>query len=309
MKTSISLDKSNSDLIVEEAQIVPYLSEQIVVDLMNSLNITQNQMTHQFHKGYLSRFISFLDGSTQRSQDVVNQRAFKSFEALSLWMLELTRQGSFTNQSITLISNRLTETREYIEILSNVSLQNRELLKNLKRNISSHIDLLHNEVQRLDTKVEAYQRITDVFSGWESGRLYKDYPPLIQAIFVFQDLSRGHEGSLLFANKREVIIDKASLHLKKVTTNTNTSDFLPLVTWAEKFSSTEIPEKTTVIEYLLSRNNNGKLSRFLVEYPNSKSLTSWMKREQNSGHLPTVIRSRLLLEKLMDEIINNPGKG
>ena len=302
MNTLISPNNQFPSRLESELDRIPQLSERMLVDLINGLDVANEQISFKANQSFLPRLLGFFDGSSQQREKIIEQNFHESLNILSFWVKSLTSKGSFTNKALSFVSDKL---RENSQELQKFSADNREMIFSLENAVKEKIQILSDQVKKLEIKQRAHIRINEVTEAWANNRYYIDYPPLIQAVLAIDDLSRGDEGKLIYRDQklRNLMLDKVSNQLKTCI-DLPTSDFLPLVEWMSSFGIPKSSEDKEVAYYLIARKNrkNQNLPCFIEEYINFERTPDWVVNSQDNGEIPVILHGRLLLECLATDI-------
>ncbi|UKP01544.1 YjcZ-like family protein [Nostoc sp. UHCC 0870] len=303
MNTLIFTNNQFPSKLESELDRIPQLSERMLVDLVNGLYVANEQISFKANQNLLPRLLGFFDGSSQQREKIIEQNFYGSLNILSFWVKNLTIKGSFTNKALTIISNKLIETRQNLET---ISADNIELISSLEAVVNEKINILSSEIKEIKIRQRTQIRIDEVTQAWANNRYYIDYPPLIQAILAIDDLSRGDVGEFLYRDEQlyNLMLDKISNQLKACIGLSN-SDFLPLVEWMSSFGIPKLPEDKEVVSYLIVRKNRKKMPHFIQEYINFEKTPDWFINSQDNGEIPVILHSRLLLECLASDISDN----
>lgn len=300
MNTSITNNNQFPSKLESELDRIPQLSERMLVDLVNGLDVANEQISFKENQSFLPRLLSRFDGSSQQREKIIEQNFYESLEILSLWAKSLTSKGNFTNQALSFVSDKLRENSQELE---KFSADNREMIFSLEKVVENEIEILSQKIEHLEIKQQATIRINEVIQAWANNRYYIDYPPLIQAFLAIDDLSRGEVGNLIYQDEQlhNIMLDGVSNQLKKII-DLPTSDFLPLVEWMSSFGMPRSPEDKEVIYYLIARKNRNNLPRFIAEYIDFEKIPDWVVKSQDEGEIPVILHGRLLLEFLANDI-------
>ena len=101
----------------EESVKIWYLTEKVLCDLTDGLKVIDNQLYFRSNQTNVYRFISLFYGSSERRQQMIDQGMLVSVDVLITWVTELTKHGNFTNKSIIKVSDELSTTWEFANIL------------------------------------------------------------------------------------------------------------------------------------------------------------------------------------------------
>lgn len=296
MNSSIKQDKLYpSEEITEELKNIPHLSERMLVDLVNGLEVTEDLLKFKENQGGFSRFVGFIDGSNRRRQIMIEQNHQRSLESLTSWVLELTKNGTYTNKAITYIGDRLIETRKAVQQLMDLSMKNHSLvqehevkLKHLEEYIQNTREELGRRIEAVKNENDARYRIDEVVEAWKADAIYSGYPPYIQMLFVIQDLNRGDEGHILFSNTRyKAHIFNIIINTLKYKYNIGKTDYRSLKMMLTSYCSVDSNLRRDITCYLCEATNGSLLLSSIRDYVESNAVPSWLEESQKQGKLST----------------------
>src|SRR5262245_27579121 len=98
-------------MLDEQIKSLPHLSERMLLDLVNGLEVVESHLRFRNERANFKRLLAFFAGSDQRLQQLIDQTMLVSLCSLLFWVGELTDSGRVTNQALTIVATRLTETR------------------------------------------------------------------------------------------------------------------------------------------------------------------------------------------------------
>lgn len=290
---------------LDECRNVPHLSERIIVDLVNGLEVSDNHIKFKQSQSRLFRVIGILNGSSQRREILIQEQHQKSLEALVDWVEELTKHGTYTLRIMERVAIHCNQIEiDFARFTGQVTEEFRRQ-RALLDQLQNALDRLSLEVKEHLERLEGHTRIHEFFAAWKSGRIYNGYPPLVKATFAVDDFSRAEEGSMVFEVPRnrafflDCLIDVLNdeLGLSKLV-------WKPLTEWTKRGIPSFAMPRRKVAEYLLVPNMDRNLHTVLGIFALTQRLPDWLEQEQEEGVLQGYYETTGLVEALIEESLS-----
>ena len=308
-------NKLEDKMLKSEFKNVPELSEKMLVDLINGLEVSSGQIKYRDQQDGFSRFIGFCDGSNRRRDSIISMQHQHSLENLTSWAIELTRDGRHTTETLMSVINTLNDVRKTLNDTIMFSVENRHIiehqenkLQTLSNYISNKISTLESEVRRVEIKTDAHLHLTSVTEGWKSGRLFYGYPLIVQTCLVLHELYHGHQaGHILFSEKKYIktVID-TTVNVLYGHFNIKNNTYHSIRNWLKEYNNSwesisnniETPLRKEVTCYLFGNNENKPIQKLLSDYTLSSKFpdgveNDYKRRESGMYDTPQLIETIL----------------
>ncbi len=293
---------SKVDAILQEMYNVPHLKEKALADLVNGLEVGKNLITYKSEQGFFSRCIGALDGSNRRCEIIIQKQTQTALETLTDWMIDLTREASFTQEGVVKIANKLQDTRNDLMEVGKVALENRHAILFLERKLTDLGQNMNCELGEMRSRLEKLElkdTIDEVMEAWKSGRLFKGYPVLIQGAFAIDNLLRGSQGERIRTDTRlkAYLSDKVVNILSEAQDDRHLYGSLARV-WLPQLKCNH-QVKSEVTAFGLYTNDKAPLHCALAAIVSTGTIPDWVEQEQRNG-----MQVQFDCEDLTEELIH-----
>lgn len=282
----------------EESAQVPHLSERLLVDTVNGLDVLDDQLRYMSKQGLVSRCLGFFDGSNRRREIIIQQTQQQSMRGLLSWVEELTHNASITCEALSQTRKRLETTRGDLLQVARHSVHNRELIEENTERIS-HIE------QRLDVEIETRLQALEIdneinkkCTAWQAGSLYANYPTLIQAAYVIDDLIRGARGHRICDEHRDYLYNAVVVGLKSMGFEPGAP--LSLDDWL-RGALVNGQERQQVAIWLLCHSSKSLLHNAIGQSAELGKPAVWVREEISNGRLLPYYKPSGLVRELRRE--------
>ena len=182
--------------LADTRDIMPGLPQKIVLDVVNSINVTQDLERVQNGRSKLRhRLIDSITGAGAKRQKTVNENHTEAIRGLFDFAVGLAKSIELTKSAVIQINNQLQEVHRNIEYLATDVYE-------LHDRLEQHIDWSQQRIHQLQEAItqvaieeRANKHLERVIDKWAAGRL-NQYSPLSQLYVVIDDLYWGNFGEL-----------------------------------------------------------------------------------------------------------------
>lgn len=298
----ISEDIPLMRIVKTQANNVPPLGEKMLVDLVNGLDVAGPLIAAQKQRGFLTFVWESIDGSSNRRSALINERHQEALTVILRWLLELTEKTGLSQRAMTEVAVRLAETRRVLADMADVHCEHRDVLERHEKQIQA----LSLQVKEHDVRLNALERrlgareyLDSVLTKWKAGRLFRDYPPMIQAAFALMEIARAEEGMELLATQRQLVADQMGAVLMQ--TPLRQIDYAPVSCWLQAQDPLD-PELQPIAEYLLAEGSfQQKPMRHLL-LCSGGTRPAWFSELQRNGHVSGFLNMQDCLMRLIEEV-------
>ncbi|MDF0728679.1 diguanylate cyclase regulator RdcB family protein [Cytobacillus sp. S13-E01] len=299
-----SVEKNTENEIQEFVNNLPILKEKMMVDFINGLEVSNDHLQVRSKRGSLfSRFWDGITGTRFERQQRVDEQFQRSLETVNIWLQQLQGHQLETYRAITIVSDKLYETRQGIEKLVKSHLKLRSEVEELEERFNQFalvsnqkMTRFQEEIERLGLRQSAMIALDNVFYSWESGTRFRGFSPLIQLLLVLEELywSPFGEYDKLDPEFRNQLRDRCIIQMKKLTGYSGKT-ILPTKTWLEHITTAPALQKEAVQSLLGPAQRDISLSQMVLVASKSNNLIELKKGA------PIVLTSSRLSEHLIKE--------
>lgn len=266
----------------DECDQVPHLAERLLVDTVNGLDVVDDHLRFKSSQGLFSRLMGKVDGSGRRREIIIQQTQQQTMRGLLVWVEELTHNSSITFEALRGTRTRLEKTRKGLVEVAQHSIRNRQI-------IDEHAERIFRIEQRLDGEIESRLQYLEIdneirrrCTAWQAGRLYTDYPAVIQSAFVVDDLVRDTQGCCISEEHREYLVDSIVAVMKSLDFEPNVP--LSLDEWL-RGAIVGSEEKREVARWLLCHRPDALLHCAIGQSAELALVVPWASDEKRKGRL------------------------
>jgi hypothetical protein len=286
----------------EELDNVPCLSQKILMDLANGIEVTGEKIRYVSSQGTLSKIIGFIDGSNERRSHIIIEGHQAVMESVICWMSELTSHVDCTMKADAEIIDKLTQAREYMMGLSRLALENRERIEAQIQKLNSieqKVNNLHVDMKHFKSK----DLIDKIITSWEAQKIFNGYSPLVQVAFLLEELDRRHRNCGIHLSKENLqyTIERILIGLKSLY-GIRPDTFLRFVEWLDRFVIGMGSERNILTAYLLEPKKSSPLLAVISQYAETENISEEFMKENRISYF---YRNELLIERLARETLGS----
>jgi hypothetical protein len=201
------------DELASLCQVLPCVPEKFIVDFANGLNVSHDHVRAQRARtGFFARCQDFLSGQGARRQNEVDANLAGSLDASLDWLTRLTESQARSNLAISRVSERVNLLMLDLAAVANHSETLAEKLSASARSLERRIDMIENEVARVDFIQRVQLNLDQVFNRWRAGKFSglspagRCYAAMVSLYWgAFGDYCRFHDGA-----QREAFVEDAA---------------------------------------------------------------------------------------------------
>ena len=168
-------------------QQVPIISDKILVDLVNGIQVNDDLIRFRQNRGFIGRLFDGITGSDHDRQILIDSNLNVGMKSLHQWVLALADNLRISNIALEITQTKLLETRnalrnhrQEIDIL-------KQITEHLQIQLNDHEQRIHNLEQRV-YRIETIQKIDAIIVAWKSGRTYQGFHWAVQIAFVIREI-------------------------------------------------------------------------------------------------------------------------
>jgi len=168
-------------------QQVPIISDKILVDLVNGIQVNEDLIRFRQSRGFIGRLFDGITGSDRDRQILIDSNLNVGIKSLRQWVLSLADNLRISNVALEITQAKLLETRN--------ALRNHRQEIDILQQITEHLQAqLHDHEQRIQKleqrvyRIETIQKIDAIIKAWRSGRTYQGFHWALQITFVIKEI-------------------------------------------------------------------------------------------------------------------------
>ena len=284
--------------LTEECKTVPHLSERLLVDSINGLEVVDDQLRFKSKQSRFSRLLGTIDGSNRRRELIIQQTQQEMMRGMLTWVEELTHYSTVTTRALAATRQRLDKTRSDLLAVAKHSMENRQLIEQHAERIDAIESKIRDDIEKRLDVLDAKNNIDKTCRAWEAGRLLGGYPQIIQVAFAVDCLLRGKVGHIIIDQHEDYLYDSIVAVMArfgyKGDTAISIEDILENTIIANE-------DKRQVAAYLLDISNNTPLHKALSESTATGNLPAWVLEEKKIGNFHPSYRPRAFARSLQRE--------
>lgn len=190
------------DISITTQEKYPHLTDKLVVDLINGIEVIKdhNKVSESVSSSRVKRFLGGLSGSSRHRQDLINKNVAESLHATSQWLQTHESDFLIVNNSLSVISEKLLQTRQGVmqldrKLNSHVD-DLRQSIAELEQVTTNKSQQLQNHIETIDIRTRAENQLHSEDKKWQAGKLQK-LPPELK-VYVFLDNLRNGAFSVYY---------------------------------------------------------------------------------------------------------------
>jgi hypothetical protein len=276
-----------NDLQEKESKI-PIITDKILVDLVNSIQVNDDLISFRQKQGLFGQFFDSLTGADRKRQLAIDKNVNIAMQSLHSWVLDIANNLNVSNNAIITIEEKLIETRQAIRNQR----QDINLLQDIVNQLKHRVDNHEHRILKLEQRVyrtEVQHRIEDAIATWQSKQTYQGFHWAIQVAFVTREIVDYALGDY----ERLIIKDKDKQLRQSISNRILATDnIIP----DNSFSLTELLN----LSYSETSEENQELAGYLLEV---ESIS-----EQRLGKTPYLFTLGKTLELAQQQQHQDPAK-
>jgi len=180
-------NKSFPQTLQDLQQRVPIVSDKVLVDLVNGIQVNQDLIRFRQNRGFLGHLLDGFTGSDRNSQILIDNNLNVGMQSLHQWILSLSDNLRISNVALEITQSKLLEARnalrnhrQEIDLLTQIT-------DHLQIQLNDHEQRIHN-LERRVYRIEVIQEIDRIITSWSSGRTYQGFHWSVQIAFVIREI-------------------------------------------------------------------------------------------------------------------------
>ena len=168
-------------------QQVPIVSDKVLVDLVNGIQVNQDLIRFRQNRGFIGRLLDGFTGGDRERQILIDINLNVEIQSLHQWVLALSDNLRISNVALEITQTKLLEARNAI--------RNHRQEIDLLKQITDHLQIqLNDHEQRICNlekrvyRIEVIQEIDAIITAWSSGRTYQGFHWSVQIAFVIREI-------------------------------------------------------------------------------------------------------------------------
>ncbi|WYL95119.1 MAG: diguanylate cyclase regulator RdcB family protein [Gloeotrichia echinulata IR180] len=292
----------NFDELQRKESEIPIITDKILVDLVNSIQVNDDLISFRQKRGLFGQFFDNLTGADRKRQLATDKNVNIAMQSLHSWVLDIANNLNVSNNAIITIEEKLIETRQAIRNhrqdinLLQEAIQSQQQQINLLTDIVNQLQYRvgdhEHRILKLEQRVyrtEVQHRIEDAIATWQSKRTYQGFHWAIQVAFVTReivDYALGDYERLITKDQDKQL--RQSISNRILATDNTIPD--------NSFSLTELLN----LSYSETSPDNRELAGYLLEV---ESIS-----EQRLGKMPYLFTLGKTLELAQQQPHQDPAK-
>ena len=175
-----------NDLQEKESEI-PIITDKILVDLVNSIQVNDDIISFRQKRGLFGQFFDSLTGADRKRQLAIDKNVNIAMQSFHDLVLDFSNNLNVSNNAIITIEEKLIETRQAIRNQR----QDINLLQDIVDQLKDKVEDHEHRILKLEQRVyrtEVQHRIEDAIAAWQSKRTYQGFHWAIQVAFVTREI-------------------------------------------------------------------------------------------------------------------------
>lgn len=284
---------------------IPCLADKFVIEICNSLNVTQDHIrVQQSQQSKLNRLWGAWTGESHRRQTQVNQNLQTGLDATLQWLQVLTTEVGVGFEAIQAANQAIADIGEGMTQLTDYSLETRDMLDQLAIELRHQCGNLNDRLHSLEAESRAERQIDLLFERWAIGEL-NHLPIAVRQYVILERLYWGdfgdyyrqhhHRAKSACTDLLEMIKIKSLKQLNQ-DADLKQGDFACLSHW---FGALPVNSEATQLDDVL---------KFMADWsdPDQHPLAymSAYRPETLSLHLPRIFTSERLANRSVQEFFD-----
>ncbi|XHR81255.1 MAG: diguanylate cyclase regulator RdcB family protein [Gloeotrichia echinulata GP01] len=278
----------NFNELQEKESKIPIITDKILVDLVNSIQVNNDIISFRQKQGLFGQFFDSLTGADRNRQLAIDKNVNIAMQSLHSWLLDIANNLNVSNNAIITIEEKLIETRQAIRNQR----QEINLLTDIVNQLQYKVEDHEHRILKLEQRVyrtEVQHRIEDAIAAWQSKQTYQGFHWAIQVAFVTREIVDYALGDY----ERLIIKDKDKQLRQSISNRILATDnIIP----DNSFSLTELLN----LSYSETSEENQELAGYLLEV---ESIS-----EQRLGKMPYLFTLGKTLELATQQQHQDPAK-
>lgn len=242
----------NFNYLQEKESEIPIITDKILVDLVNSIQVNDDLISFRQKQGLFGQFFDSLTGADRKRQLAIDKNVNISMQSFHSWVLDISNNLNVSNNAIITIEEKLIETRQAIRNQR----QDINLLQDIVNQLQHKVEDHEHRILKLEQRVyrtEVQHRIEDAIAAWQSKRTYQGFHWAIQVAFVTReivDYALGDYERLITKDQDKQLHQSISNRILATDNTIPDCDF-PLTNLLNLSYSETSPENQELAGYLL----------------------------------------------------------
>ncbi|QEI41308.1 hypothetical protein BMF77_01892 [Dolichospermum sp. UHCC 0315A] len=173
--------------IQEKESKIPIITDKILVDLVNSIQVNDDLISFRQKRGLFGQFFDSLTGPDRKRQLATDKNVNIAMQSFHDLVLDISNNLNVSNNAIITIEEKLIETRQAIRNHR----QEINLLTDIVNQLQYKVEDHEHRILKLEQRVyrtEVQHRIEDAIAAWQSKRTYQGFHWAIQVAFVTREI-------------------------------------------------------------------------------------------------------------------------
>lgn len=278
----------NFDELQRKESEIPIITDKILVDLVNSIQVNDDLISFRQKRGLFGQFFDNLTGADRKRQLATDKNVNIAMQSLHSWVLDIANNLNVSNNTIITIEEKLIETRQAIRNQRQDINLLTDMVDQLQLCVADHEHRILKLEQRV-YRTEVQHRIEDAMKAWQSKQTYQGFHWAIQVAFVTReivDYALGDYERLITKDQDKQL--RQSISNRILATDNTIPD--------NSFSLTELLN----LSYSETSPDNRELAGYLLEV---ESIS-----EQRLGKMPYLFTLGKTLELAQQQPHQDPAK-
>lgn len=177
----------NFDELQKKESEIPIITDKILVDLVNSIQVNDDLISFRQKQGLFGQFFDSLTGADRNRQLAIDKNVNVAMQSFHDLVLDISNNLNVSNNAIITIEEKLIETRQAIRNQR----QEINLLQDIVNQLQHRVEDHEHRILKLEQRVyrtEVQHRIEDAIAAWQSKRTYQGFHWAIQVAFVTREI-------------------------------------------------------------------------------------------------------------------------
>ena len=177
----------NFDDLQRKESEIPIITDEILVDLVNSIQVNDDLISFRQKQGLFGQFFDSLTGADRNRQLAIDKNVNVAMQSLHSWVLDIANNLNVSNNAIITVKQELIEIEEKL-IETRQAIRNHRQEINLLTDIVKQLQYKVEDHERRIQRLEVLHRIEDAIAAWRSKRTYQGFHWAIQVAFVTREI-------------------------------------------------------------------------------------------------------------------------
>ncbi len=185
----------NSNLSSSVNEQHPHLSDKMVVDLINGIEVSRDYVKISLSRqSTMKRVLDSISSKGKKRQDAINTNMIEGLSAASYWLQKHESDFIHVNSSLEKLSSKLLETRQGVMSLNrSLNSKTEELtysLKELEETVINKNNQLKDYIYSIDLRENARCQLNSEMDRWQAGE-FEHLPVELRVFTVIDNLRHG----------------------------------------------------------------------------------------------------------------------